>query len=203
MTVGAVAVSAGCLGYTVEDEDDVENRKDRIDSLEEDRESLESSNEDLEEQLSAVEADLDDSQAKQILYLYSWGLTHQNNASSAYNDAYSYLESSNFRAARAEFNLSAGYYHSATNNFNGAAERAAGLGEPTVESYCTDAKSRCELMDAAVANYQTAMYHYANGEQATAQSYIDSGDANYTDAQQDELHDLATLESELSVTIDQ
>ncbi|WP_248517864.1 hypothetical protein [Salinarchaeum laminariae] len=206
---GVVAVTAGCFGYTVNEESNVADRRDRIDSLEaeldetdDELDSLEESNADLEEQLGEVEEDLANSRAKQILYLYSWGITHQNNASNAYNDAYSFLESSNYRAARAEFNLSGGYYHSAENNFRGATNRAEALGESTVETYCQDATSRCGGMRDAVADYQTAMYHYINGDQAAAQSDIDSGDAEFNDAQLYDLNGLDVLESELSVTID-
>lgn len=222
MAGGAAIASSGCLGYTVESEDDVNDRKERTDSLEDERdsldeeleslqderdslegdvESLEESNTDLEEELSGVESNLEDSNGEQILHLYSWGLTHQNNATDAYNEAYSYYQDGDHTAARAEFNLCGGYYHSAENNFRGAKNVADALGETTVETYCSQAESRCGSMNDAAADYQSSMYYFNNGYTSTAEDYLDSGDAQYTEAQSYTLRDLGELETQLGVSI--
>lgn len=209
MSSGLVVASAGCMGYEVQSSEDVDKRKEKISSqeteigeLEDELDSAQSRQTELENQISEVESELEGSNSEQILFLYSWGLTHSNNGWDAYREGYNFGQNDNYSEARAEFNLASGYFHSAENNFRAAEERAIEMGKTAVETYTSDAKTSAKLMKQAMGNYQIAAAYMIEGDRSTARDYSSTGDSKYSQAQNHETRDLDRLENELDVTID-
>jgi len=213
---GTLAATAGCLGYNIETPEEREEQKNRVDQLEteikeleEELNSAQNRNSELEQERnsaqdrnSELESDITEAKYKQILWLYSYGITHYNNGIDKYNSGYDLFVNENYVGARAEFNVAAGYFDSASVNFNAATNRADDMSESTVERYCSDAVSKSDYMSQAVGDYQTGAEYYRRGDSSTGSNYINDGDGHYSQAQNTELRDLGELESELDVTID-
>lgn len=212
---GLATTLSGCLGYTVESTDTVNSRQEKIsnqsskieeldkqvDNLKAQLEESNEENAELETELDQKSQDLEDAKEKQILYLYGYGITTYNKGIDYYNSAYNRVSNRDYDGARADFNVAGGFFESADVYFGGAAERATELGKPTVQTYASDAKTKCSHLISALSNYQQSMYYYEQGQNSKAREYLDKGDTQYQTAQNYELRDRSTLEEKMGVSL--
>ncbi|MGB9987302.1 hypothetical protein [Salarchaeum japonicum] len=215
---GTLAASslAGCLGYTVKSTSEIEDMENQLEKKSGEIAELENQIENQSTQISSLESevstqsdeieglrsDLDGSKDRQVLYLYSYGLTSYNNGVDKYNSGLSYAQEESYSSARAEFNVAAGYFDSAATNFEAAKSRAEELNETSVSNWCDDTYQNAYALTSAVGDYQVAMAAYARNRDSTAQDYLDQGDSHYQTAQSYEVRDRSTLENELGISLD-
>ena len=122
-TAGAV-VSTGCLGYTIESEDDVEQWQERIDELESEREhqreradELESDREELQNELDSIRTERDElteqittNDKQGILDTYELVEDMYDQAESDLTDGESFFENENYATASIRYAYAQGLY---------------------------------------------------------------------------------------------
>jgi len=215
----AIGSLAGCMGYTVKRTDEVnrlqkrsekandletkvQDQSEKIDELNQQIESLDNENSEQSDQIDSLESDLEDAKGKQVLYLYGYGITHNNDAIDYYDRAINSSENGNYTAARADLNVSGGYMDAAATNFTAASNRATEIGASTVRDWCESANQRTSGMVSAIADYQLAMAYYSENRMDDGDDYINRGDAHWESANEYEIKDRSTLEEELGTSID-
>jgi hypothetical protein len=99
----SIAFSAGCLGYTIEGEEDVQQREDRISELEEELESVRSERDGLAEERDNLLEELDTTNRENLVTIYELSESAYTQAESDLNDGTDFYEQEDYRTASVRY----------------------------------------------------------------------------------------------------
>lgn len=218
--VAATVGVAGCLGYTVESTDDVEQRKQRIRDLEsqlETKESelqslnetiaekeskiedLEASVENKDEEIASLESELETKRKEQISTLYALGDRHRQRAAKNWQDASGMYEQGDYPGASNEWGLASGQYIDAAETFEKAASVADEQGLSDVADKITSSKEYVRTSATVANHFALASYYYAHENKSRGDQHIDEGNATLDELQQYTLHEPSEIDSDLGL----
>lgn len=200
LAVGGVTAVSGCLGYSIERSDTVQQRQDRISTLESELSRREEEFDRLEENNERLRAAVDREEKRHIVVRYRDGVAIQNAANTRWNEAQQAFGDAQYRTARRRFHTVAGYWGSAAIAFRNAANAAADLGENNAEQACTAARNHCALMVNASNHWARGAGQYANGNPTAGNDAIEDGRSATTDADSFIVVPLSELRSRLGLT---
>ncbi|PSP79644.1 hypothetical protein BRC81_03825 [Halobacteriales archaeon QS_1_68_20] len=218
---------AGCLGYTIESEDDVQQRKARIDELEsevgdlesqvetkdstiEDLEAeveqkqseiedLEASIEEKDGEIDSLESDLETEQKELISKLYELGESHRQRAFKNWQDGGDLYDQGDYSGASNEWGLAAGQYIDATEVFAEAASIASDQGRSEVADMIESSKNRVQTSATAAHQFSLASYYYSHDNESQGDKHLQEGNSALEELDQYTLYDPSEIDSSLGL----
>lgn len=225
--VTATAGLAGCLGYTIEPTDDIEDRKKRIDDLEtqleqeeDDNEQLNSEIEDLEsdieqkesriedlessvenkdEEIASLESDLASERKKLVSELYKLGDSHRKRASSNWQDASGLYGQGDYSGASNEWGVSTGQYIDAAGAFSEAESAASDQGLTDVAEKIASSKGYVQTMAEAANHFALASYYYSHGNNDGGNDQLNQGNSALDETNQYTLYEPQEIDNSLGL----
>lgn len=198
-TVGAglATVTGGCFGYSVQSQDEVDGRKERITQLEDDNDELEAELETRRTRVQELETEIENkdrtitSQREEVRQLERekiselYALAHSNFEAGErqFGNGESSESDGTFDLASAQFANANGYYNAARANAKRAAEVATDIGESAASSTLEDAAGAFDDYRGAALNYANENLYRSRGDTSTADQFESDGDSNYSSAQ--------------------
>lgn len=218
---------AGCLGYTIESEDDVEGRKTRIDELEseiedlesnlsdredeiadlesqiQDRESqiedLESDVSDREDEIESLESDLETLRAEKVSALYTVGHARTEASKLSKENANAEADKENYDLASLYWVRAEGELNGAHTSFDEAQSVADEEGFSSVASTIEEARMWAKHMSQACLNMANAYLFLSRGQDSMGQDYADMAQEAFKKADQYDVADPSDIESQLGL----
>ena len=211
VATAALALSGGCLGYTVERREDVRSaearaaelenesasRAARIKNLRDELSDRDKRVEELEARVEAAEGDADDERRRLVAYLYGRGISIENTAVGVYNGARSAFDESEYNVAEERLMRAYAYYLVASSEYGSAGNKADEGGWPEAEQLCEDASEHAALISDACWEYAIGADDIAAG--GDGGSRLSAGDRYRSRANEIETVDLAEVENVLGV----
>ncbi len=225
--VVATTALAGCLGYTIESEDDVQQRQDRIGELETQVENLESevdqkdsTIEDLQSEvdqkesqieeletsveqkdgeIESLESDLETERKELISKLYELAGGHRQRAFANWEDGNAMFDEGDFAGASNEWGLAAGQYINAGNVFSEAASVASDQGLTEVAGKIESSRNRVQTSATAANQFGLASYYYSHGNKSRGDQHLNEGNAVLDELDQYTLYEPSEIDSDLGL----
>lgn len=200
LAAGSVAALSGCLGYSIERQQSVRRRRERIDSLESTIEKREAKIAQLEENNQRLSTALDREKKRRIVIRYRDGIAILNEANTRWNEAQKAYGNEQYGTARRRFSTVAGYWGSASIAFRKAAEVAGNRGEGDAGQLCTAAGNHCVVMQNASVYWARGAGHYADGDPSAGNDAIRKGQSFLDKAATHSVAPVSKLRSRLGLS---
>lgn len=225
-TAAAVGLT-GCLGYTIESEDDVEARKERIEELEtqvdelngtverrddeiadlesdiEEKETrieeLESDVEDHDEEIESLQSDVETLRAEKVSSLYALGHARIEAANQSIDAADSAGNEEDYRLAAMYWTRAEGELNGAHAAFEDARIVAEEEGYSSVAATIEEARLWTRHMSDACLNLANSFLYLSRGDDSTAQDYADAGEEALDEADQYDVASPSEIDSALGL----
>lgn len=225
-TAAAVGLS-GCLGYTIEAEEDVEQRKERIETLEtevddlegqvQERESevddlngqieqkeseisdLESDVADRDEEISTLESDVETLRAEKVASLYALGHARIEAANHSIEQANSASDDEDWRLAAMYWTRAEGEVNGAHASFEDARIVAEEEGFSSVAATIEEARTWADHFGDVCLEFANASLYLSRGDDSTAQDHLDAGEQALDEAEKYDVADVSEIESALGL----
>lgn len=197
---GGLATLSGCLGYQVQSEGEIRQRRNRIESLQstvqakgDEMEALEANNQQFKQQLERR-------QKRAVAGKYADALTIRKEATAAWNEAQSLWQDRQFRPATIQFGRAGGRWDGARIQFGQAGDLAGSLGENDAKNLCVTAGNHCGLMTNACTRLANAASAYANGNRQQGNQQAQRGKNAANRAGQHSIAPLSEMENRLGLS---
>lgn len=196
--VTGMALTTGCLGYTVEQESDVQQRQDRIEELESERDDLQAELESIRSERDGLREDLKVTNKENILNIYELASGNRDQGEADISDATSFFENENYETASIRYAYAQRAFADARSMLDeivdSADEHSQNAGD-----LISDSKSYCEIATTVSLHLVDAAYYASIDRMDDARSKADEADRVSQQLDDHEFHDIRDVRNELGL----
>jgi chromosome segregation ATPase len=196
-------MSSGCLGYTIEEEGQIEQRQNRIDELESDREELQnelesirSERDELAEERDELTEEIDSINEQNIIGIYQLASESYEEAESNLDTGNSYFEDENYVTASIRYAYGQSRYEEANRILNELVDQADEYNTETGD-LVNESKNYCNIAARISLRLVDATYYFSFDNTEQGQQEFDEAERLSNELDSYEFHTVRDIRNSL------
>lgn len=196
-------MSSGCLGYTIEEEEQIEQRQERIDEIESDKEELQnelesirSERDELAEERDELTTEIESTQRQDIINIYQLANNIYEEGESNLSDGNSFIEADDYATASIRFAYAQSRFEEARFILDELVEQA--------DQYSTEAgdlvnesKNHCATATEVSSRLVNTAYYLSTDDTVQAQQEVDEAESLTDQLESSEFHSVRDIRNSL------
>lgn len=193
-----IALTTGCLGYTVEQESDVQQRQDRIEELESERDNLQAELESIRSERDGLREDLEVTNKENVLNIYELASETRDQGESAISNGTSFFEDENYETASIRYAYAQQAFSDARIMLDEIVDSADGYSQ-SAGDLINNSKNYCEVATTVSLHLVDGSYYASIDRMEDARSELNEADRISQQLDDYEFHDVRDVRNELNL----